>query len=463
VLLKKQMPTLNLNCIFRFLPVLLVFFMSSGIFAQKEKKQSLWKSLLSTADDTTSDDYYGDNTLRYENYVYKPNIRTVQLYAESFVLSQPLLALGSEEKLLLEFDDLDADLKSYSYTIIHCNANWEPSDLVTAEYIDGFADNNINDYRYSFNTLQKFTHYSTTFPNNTLRITKSGNYILKVYVNSDPSDIVLTRRFMIHQNRLNIVTRVIQASIIEDRNYKQEIDFTINHTGYEIKNPYNDLNIVITQNNRWDNQKTGFKPQFVKDHELVYDFDDLNVFPGGNEFRFFDIRSLRFHTEFVYSVKTDSLGNHVDLYSDEKRSYKRYSTYTEMNGNYYIKVQEGKNSDVEADYCFVKFFLPYTDPIVEGNLYVFGAFNDWRCNKENLMHYNPKRMGYECTLYLKQGFYNYEYVLMKDGTNVADETFIEGSHYETENEYMIYVYHRQQGTFYDQLIGVKRLNSMRDY
>lgn len=438
-------------------------FVANDSFAQKEKKQKKWKNLLESSNDTASEDYYGDNTLRYEDYVYKPNIKTVQLYDESFELSQPLLALGSTEKLKLSFDDLDADLKSYSYTIIHCNANWEPSDLVPAEYIDGFLDNSINDYRYSFNTLQKFTHYTATFPNNSLRITKSGNYILKVYVDGNPDNIILTRRFMIHQNRVTIVSRVTQASIIEDRNYKQELDFTINHSGYEIKNPYNDLNIFITQNNRRDNVKTGFKPQFVKDNELVYDYDDLNVFPGGNEFRYFDIKSLRFHSEFVYSVKIDSMGNHVDLYAEEKRSYKRYSTYTDMNGNYFVKVQEGNNSDVEADYCYVKFFLPYTDPLTDGNLYVFGAFNDWRCNKENLMHYNEKRLGYECTLYLKQGLYNYEYAFLKDGSTVADETLIEGSHYETENEYMIYVYHRQQGTFYDQLIGVKRLNSLRDY
>jgi hypothetical protein len=447
----------NLAAFFAF------FFFIADSSAQKEKKQSKWKTLMSSSADTATEDYYGDNTIRYENYVYKRNIKSVQLYDESFELSQPLLAIGSTERLKLCFDDLDADLKNYAYTIIHCNANWEPSDLVPAEYIDGFTDDNINDYRYSFNTLQKFTHYTAYFPNGSTRITKSGNYILKVYANGDPNDLVLTRRFMIHQNRVNIISRVTQASVIEDRNYKQELDFTIDHTGYDIKNPYNDLYIVITQNNRWDNQKTGFRPQFVKDNELVYDYDDLNVFPGGNEFRYFDIKSLRFHSQFVYSVKTDSMGNHVDLYADEKRSYKRYSTYTEMNGNYFIKVQEGNNSEIEADYCYVKFFLPYTDPMVEGNLYVFGAFNDWRCTKENLMHYNEKRLGYECTLYLKQGLYNYEYVFLKDGTTMADETLIEGSHYETENEYMIYVYHRQQGTFYDQLIGVKRLNSLRDY
>lgn len=431
--------------------------------AQKEKKKSRWKTILENSTDTTTEDYYGDNTLRYEDYVYKPYIKSVQLYDESFALGQPILSLGSDEKLKLSFDDLDADLKNYSYTIIHCNANWEPSDLVTAEYIDGFADNNINDHRYSFNTLQKFTHYNVSFPNNTLRITKSGNYILKVYADGNPDNIAITRRFMVYENRLMIKSRVLQASIIEDRNYKQELDFTIDHTGYTIRDPYNDLKIVMTQNNRWDNKKTGFKPQFVKNNELVYDYDELNVFPGGNEFRYFDMKSIRFHSERIYSVNTDTAGNHVELYTDEKRSFKRYSTYTEMNGKYLIKIQEGNNSDIEADYCYVHFFLPYDDALLDGNLYVFGAYNDWRCTKENLMHYNAKRFGYECTLYLKQGFYNYEYVFLKDGSTVADETLIEGSHYETENDYTIYVYHRQQGTFYDQLIGVKRLNSMRDY
>ena len=162
----------------RNLFLLLFALLSISTFAQKEKKTSLWKSLNTpTGKDTTAEDYYGDNTIRYEDYVYKKNIKTVELRDESFILSKAILNLGSDEKLKLSFDDLDADIKSYAYTLIHCNANWEPSDLMPNEYIDGFLDNNINDYRYSFNTLQKFTHYNVTFPNSSLRITKSGNYV----------------------------------------------------------------------------------------------------------------------------------------------------------------------------------------------------------------------------------------------------------------------------------------------
>lgn len=433
-------------------------------YGQKSKRSALWKALNTPSNiDTSADDYYGDNSIRYEDYIYKKSIKTVQLRDESFELTQAIISLGSQEKLKLSFDDLDGDLKNYSYTVIHCNADWVPSDLMPNEYIDGFIDNSIIDYRYSFNTLQNYTHYNALFPNSSMRITKSGNYLLKVYQDSNPENIVLTRRFVVFESKVMIESKVQAASIIEDRLFKHEIDFNIDHTGYAITNPFSDLKITITQNSRWDNAKTNLKPVYVKDQQLVYDYDEENVFPGGNEFRPLDIRSMRFHSDRIYGIKTDSAGYHVELLSDEKRTFKRYYSQPDMNGNFIVKVQEGNNSEVEADYCYVTFFLPYDAPLTDGNLYVFGAFNAWKCNRENLLHYNEKRFGYECTLYMKQGYYNYEYAFLKDGVTAADETLIEGMHYDTEDDYTIYVYHRQQGTFYDQLIGVKRLNSMKQY
>ena len=442
---------------------LLTFLLFTSIcFSQNKKKSGLWKALNTTSNkDSSADVLNEENSIRYEDYVYKPTIKTVQLHDANFEISQPILSLGSEQTLKFSFDDLDFDFKNYNYSFIHCSASWAPDDLVPAEFMEGYPENPITEYQHSLNTLQHFTHYNLIFPNKNLHFTKSGNYILKVYLDGNSDNPVITRRFMIYENKVNIQSKVTPASIIEYRNFKQELDFTINHAGYTISNPYDDLKIVITQNNHWDNAKTNLKPLFVKDNELVYDYDDENVFTGGNEFRYFDIKSIRYHSERIAYVEKDAAGIHVDLLPDEKRTFKRYSTYTDINGNFLIKVQEGTNSELEAEYCYVKFFLTYETPVTDGSLYVFGAFNGWQCTAENLMHYNTKRSGYECTLYLKQGYYNYEYVFLKNGAAETDETLIEGMHYETENDYTIYVYHQQRGTFYDQLIGVRRLNSMR--
>lgn len=410
-------------------------------------------------DKQEGDDYYGEKIFHYDNRVYKNNIKTVQIFESSFEMSAPILQLNSGQTLKLCFDDLEGGFKSYSYTIIHCSANWEPSNISSADYIKGFSDNQITDYKYSFNTIQQYTHYNVLFPNSYMSITKSGNYIIKVFEDGDQEKFVLSRRFYVVEQKITIDGNVKAATIVADRYSKHEVDFTINHPGYDITNPYGDLNVTVMQNNRPDNAVTKLKPLFLKDRQLVYDYDQDNVFNGGNEFRFLDIKSIRLWSSRVQKITYDSLKNHVYVIPDEKRSYLKYLFYQDINGRFLIKINEGNDSEREADYCYVHFFLPYNDPVTEGNLYVYGAMTDWTLTKKNKLKYNSKRFGYEGKLYLKQGYYNYEYVLLRDNENSADESFIEGNHFETEDEYSVFVYHRAMGFNYDQLIGIKQLNS----
>lgn len=264
---------------------------------------------------------------------------------------------------------------------------------------------------------------------------------------------------MVMEGKVGITGQVKPATIINDRYYKQEIDFIVDYTGYEIANPYVDIKAVVTQNDRWDNAITNLKPLFVKENQLIYDHDEDNVFPGGSEFRYFDTRNLKYQSERTRKIEFDSSGYRVYLLDDDRRTYKRYVTASDINGKYLIKGLEGTNSERECDYAYVHFFLPFDSPSTEGVLYVFGALSDWSFSETNKMRYNYGRKGYECSLYLKQGYYNYEYVFMRDGQNAGDDAFIEGMHYETENDYIVYLYHPAMGTRYDQLIGVKKLNS----
>lgn len=407
---------------------------------------------------------HGQDRSLCNDSVFSKTIKTVQLRNPNFELSQPILQLNSTTTLKLDFDDLSAEMQSYNYTFIHCNSNWEPSGLLNTEYIDGFAENAISDYHYSANTLQKYIHYTVEFPSSSFHFTKSGNYILNVYPADNPDTPAFTKRFLIVDPQVTATAVVRAASVIEDRNYKQEVDFTIEHPNYPINNVYSDLKVVVLQNSHWKNAKFGLKPKYVKDQQIIYTNDQENVFNGGNEFRNVNIKSLKYHSERVAQIKQDSLINHVILLPDEKRSFKAYATETDINGNFVIKSEDAvnKNSETEADYCTVSFFLPCNEVFTDGNLYIFGAFNDWKCNAGNKLTYDAKRMGYSGSLHLKQGYYNYEYALLKDDSNELDETVIEGSHSVTENEYTILAYYRFPGTFYDQLILVKQINSSKD-
>jgi hypothetical protein len=300
------------------------------------------------------------------------------------------------------------------------------------------------------------------FPQQNVQFTKSGNYLMYVYASNDKQNLVLSRRFMIYDNKVNIGGTFRQA-IGNDQFSRQQLDFTITPAGYDLNNPYKDMHVVLVQNNRWDNAVTDIKPTFMNGSQLIYSMDEASSFPGGNEFRYFDIRSLRFLTERVKEIyRDDNLKTHVVLYKDELRATKPYLFYNDFNGAYLIKNREAlSNSDIEADYVYVDFFLPYPTPESRGNFYVMGKLTDWRMNKNSKMAYNYTRMGYETKLYLKQGYYNYMYVLSSDAKKGGDETITEGSHWDTENDYNVYVYHRKFGTYYDQLIGYKKLNSLR--
>lgn len=418
--------------------------------------------LAQTPGDTA--DYYSANYLRYEDFIYRPTIKTALLYKYGSDLSSPILELNGTDKLQLSFDDLDADFKNYYYTFVHCDASWQPSNLNSSDYIDGYNEAQITDYLFSFNTMQRYIHYTLVFPGETIKPVKSGNYIIKVFADFDQNNLVLTKRFMIVDPQIGIEATVKPATVAWERNQKQEINFTVNHNIYPIDNPYGDIKVVLSKNNRWDNAITNLKPLFVKENQLIYTYDEGNRFNGGNEFRIFDIRSLRFQTERIYRFDFDSLrNNHVYLIPDENRHSQRYESYRDINGRFLIKVREGNNSDIESDYAFVHFKLPFDAPITEGNLYIFGAISDWRVNKRFQLQYNYRNFAYEGVVYLKQGYYNYAYVYVSDKNNKVDETFVEGNHSETENEYAIYVYHRGMGGRYDQLIGVKHLNSMQGY
>ena len=391
-----------------------------------------------------------------QNKVTDVNIKTVLCHQLQDALSLPIINLKSDEKLLISFDDLDADVKDYYYTIIHCNADWTASDLMQSEYINGFTEERIIDYAFSFNTIQKYTHYQFEFPTLDMKPLLSGNYVFKIF--NQKRETIMQKRFMVLDTQLSIEANVKRVTIVEDRNTKHEIDFTINHPNLLVANPFSDIKVHLKQNNKEDNAITNLSPLFVKNDELVYEYDEGNTFWGNNEFRHFDIKSLRYQSERIKDIAFDSTNYHVYLFNDYKRPFDRYSIEPDINGKFLIKSQEGWKSSIESDYVYVHFTLP-VEHISYGDLYVLGALTDWQLKEEFKLEYNAAKKQYEKAVLLKQGYYNYHYALNDTATKRVDVSFIEGTHYQTRNDYFIYVYYRAVGDRYDRLVGFLKTSS----
>ncbi len=397
-----------------------------------------------------------------ENRIYDPKIHTVILHKEGFEMAAPIIALNSRERLILSFDDLDVSLKSYSFTIRHCTADWKTSEeLLTTDYINGIQEENIDEFAYSYNTTVEYIHYTAAFPSDFMKPRISGNYLLIVYIDN-PEFPVLTRRFMVVEpTYVSIDARVVRADAPLESYTRQQIDFIVNMPGFLFSNPKREIKIVITQNDRWDNAIWNPNPRFIRGTELDFTFDPTLTFNGGNEFRTVDIKSLSYQTENVRLIDWDG-AYHVYLLDDMSRARRPYIFYGDINGRMVIENDEyAENSSIEADYAWVHFYMPPSNYIPGGKIYIMGALADYRMAPQNEVVYDPESKRYRCSLFLKQGYYGYIYVFNPDGTTIGDEAFFEGSHWETENQYTIFVYFRPLSGLYDRLVAVQDVSSVR--
>jgi len=306
------------------------------------------------------------------NKVYQHKIKTVLCHKLGWPLSYPIIGLNGENQLQLSFDDLYGETRDYYYSIIHCNENWEPSQLMETEYINGINEVPLLDYEYSFNTTVDYVHYAINFPNEDVELLVSGNYIIKVYEDADIDNVVLTQRFMVTEQKVN-VNPIVKYTMNSDlRKAKQEINLNIQHTDFDMTNPLSEVKVNIYQNGRTDNAITGLKPQFIKKDELIYNYNRETMFEGGNEFRWLDIRSIRFQSSTIKDITFHDPYSHVELIPDQIIAGNSYFFNNDFNGRYVVEVQERDEDEREADYVFVHFTLPHK-PLVGGDVYLLGG------------------------------------------------------------------------------------------
>jgi hypothetical protein len=395
--------------------------------------------------------------------IYKNNIVTVRLYNAGNQLSMPVINLNSSDQVALHFDDLDADVKYYYYTYQLCNSDWKPANLGQFEYLKGFTQSRINTYRFSSIAHVRYTHYQAMLPDRNSFPIKSGNYLLKVYLDGDTSKLVFTKRLMVVDNKAAISARVAQPFAPEFFRTHQKLQFTVDVKGLNSFNAAQQLKIVVLQNYRWDIAMNNLQPAFIRNTTLEYNSESSGIFPGGKEWRWLDLRD--FHLQSDRVLTADYKKNATDIYlrPDRPLADQRYVYYRDNNGMSIIEAIRGINPFWEADYATVNFSFAPPNGIAYPNkdIYLFGQLTNYNLSDSLKMKFNAEKGVYETHLFMKQGYYDYTY-LAADKNNAAIHNELDGNYYETENLYTVLVYYKSFIGRADELIGVATFNSRTD-
>lgn len=379
-------------------------------------------------------------------------IKTITFSIPGSLNELPVIELG--QPLILEFDDLNGNEADYYYTIEHFNFDWTPSVLAKAEFMSGLDNQRIFEYYNSFNAYQMYSHYKLKIPNNQLKgLLKTGNYLLSIY--NDIDELVFSRKFIIYKDEAAVGVQVKRSRDMSHINTKQNLEIIINPKN-TLTNPAETVKTKLIQNNNLKTAINNLKPQYILGKTLSYRYNEESSFWAGNEYFFFDTKDVRAANNSIQFIDLDDIYQSY-LFANVKRSNLPYTYNPDINGSFKVNALNTSNTSIEADYTNVHFSLE-TEPLENQNVFVYGNFNNFELNENNLMAYDPIKKRYQCNLKFKQGFYNYKYVALDANGNI-NEGAIGGNHWQTENNYKVIVYYRPLGGRYDLVIGYGGANS----
>ena len=390
-------------------------------------------------------------------------IKSVKLYQQNNQESLPIINLNSADLLELHFDDLDGYIKNYYYTFQLCNADWSDANMNSFDYIKGFTQNRIIQARPSSNTQTKYIHYQVTLPEKNCIPTKSGNYLLKIFLNGDVENVVFTKMMYVLNSQAAIGIQILQPFDNSIYRTHQKVQLVVNTNQLNLYNPQQQLKVTLLQNQRWDNAAINLQPSFIRDHVFEYNAEQDCVFAAGKEYRWLDLRSFRFESDRI--ARKDETNNPIEVYlkPDATRIGQRYLYYRDLNGWYDITTTDLVNNWWQTGYANVHFiYTPENNlPFVGEDIYIIGELTNNILSENNKMNFNSDKGVYEKTLLLKQGYYSYNYVTKpnKPKDSKASYDLTEGNYWETENLYSAFVYYKSFSGRHDELVGYTSSNS----
>lgn len=396
-----------------------------------------------------------DKALGQRNEIFSEDIRSLQVIAGNRWMDIPVVSLRGNEAIHISFDDMTHEYRRYTYKIEHCEADWTTSEeLLASDFVEGFSEGNtIEDLQESLNTTMLYTHYSLQIPNDKCRVKMSGNYRLTICDDNDDERPVLSACFMVKEEAMGVKMSVETNTDVDINESHQQVEMTVDYGSLPVIRPDEQVKTVVMQNGRWDNARVNVKPQFVKSDGLRWSHCRDLIFSAGNEFRKYEILDVTHPTMGIDKIEWDGEAYHVFPFTDEPRP--NYIYDEDANGAFYIRNSDNIGNDYLSEYVYVHYILNCPKR-QNGDVYIYGKWTNDRFLPEYEMNYNETEKRYEATVLQKQGYYNYQYLLMTpEGNLVSMPT--EGDFYQTENSYQVLVYYREAGGRTDRLVGYQQV------
>ncbi len=397
---------------------------------------------------------------------FSEQIRTLRVARTYLILNEATIDGSDPDNTLhISFDEMSHDVHFYTYSVKHMCADWSrESDILSGEYLTGFTTQDITDYEHSLNTSREYTHYWFDFPNQEMAITRSGNYRLTIYEDGNPDNRVAEVDLTVTEPLVPIDARVRSNTDIELSGRYQQVDVDVNLQNTDISYQPSEFRVVVTQNNRMDNAVVLTQPTFVEPQRLRYINTKALIFEGGNEYRHFDAFSTYYAGTGIDRIHYELGDYHALLFTDEPTRGQYIHQY-DSNGRFVVNAERTSDSDTEAEYMWVHWTLPIEKPWFDGALYIGGDIFGNEMGLRNRMQYDAEAKCYWLTALVKQGGYDYQYWFVPKETkdesrkpkaqNATTTQRVDGSYWQTENEYTVYVYWRPFGARYDRLVGVR--------
>lgn len=386
--------------------------------------------------------------LSLSGLVFGQNIQSIQLFNPQTNDETPVINFN--QTLVLSFDDLTNSSDIFRYTIKHYDRNWQDDNLFFTEFANGSLNGLLDKFQYSFNTLQAYTHYTLTFPNDKIQPKVSGNFELIVYKDSVDKPLFKRRFYMVEDNAI-LSLNISRIADARNPNANQRVEVQAVSKGGDLSSNVNSMSLNVMQNNNSNVTINNLKPSVTLGNKLLFQQMNL-IFPGNNEFYYFDNKNMNLAADMVSGTELKDGVNQTYLHPVWAFPL-NYQYQPDVNGAWYYRRNDlglERNAEREADYSWVYFSLE-SEP-VNKDIYVLGGFNNFKPSKENQMQYDEAGKRYVAKIFLKQGFYNYV-LATKEGDGPLNFGEVNGNFWQTENLYQAFLYYAPFGRSYDGLMG----------